>query len=119
LDTQRLDLGTRSDLEPAYSIASGYTATLVVLHDCQMGKEANAAFARLCRQRRPVPKAEAIAIARDSELDRFVTVVPLLALDRVRTDDDRLLSSETIGYFPLEADPSPRRLRKAVRHAVP
>ena len=33
-----------------------------------------------------------------------MTVVPLLALDRVRTEGERLMSGATIGYFPLEAD---------------
>lgn len=79
---------------------------MVTTHDCQMDKEANAAYARLRRQKPPVPKADAIAAAEaDPDVDRYLTVVPLVGLDRVRTDDDRPRSGETMGYFPLEASP--------------
>lgn len=107
-DTLRLDVPAASELEPAFTVPTGYTAVLVVTHDCQMDKEANAAYARLRRQKPPVPKTEAIHQAEsDPELDRFLTVVPLVGLERIRTDNDRLMSGQTIGYFPLP--PSPER----------
>ena len=62
---------------------------MVITHDCQMDKEAEA-------------KAEA---ENHSELDRFVTVVPIVPVSWLRTDDDRLRSGEVTGYYPVLAWP--------------
>lgn len=105
-DTARLEVPAASELEPAFTVPAGYSAVLVITHDCQMDKDANAAYARLRRQKPPVPKDDAIRQAEsDPELDRFLTVVPLVSLDRIRTDNDKLTSGQTIGYFPLERSP--------------
>ena len=75
-----------SEHEPALTAHTGYTAVMVVTHDCQMDKEAAVTLAE-----------------NDPELDRFVTVVPLVPVDWLRTSEMHLLSGDTTGYFPVPA----------------
>ncbi|MEX2291985.1 MAG: hypothetical protein WD794_16865 [Mycobacteriales bacterium] len=97
-----MPVAARSELEPAFSVAGGFTPVMVITHDCQMDKEANVRYAQLRRSKPPTPKAEAVRQAEeDPELDRFVAVVPLVPPRRIRTDNLKLMSGETTGYFPL------------------
>jgi hypothetical protein len=106
LDTERVQVVARGGLQPALSVVGGFTSVMVITHDCQMDKEANARFAQLRRTKPPTPKAQAVQQAEDDpELDRFVTVVPLVPPGRIRTDNLKLMSGETTGYFPLPAAP--------------
>jgi hypothetical protein len=104
LDQVALPVDSMSQHEPALTAHVGYTAVMVTTHDCQMDKEAQALYARLRRQRPPLAKTEAVARAEeDPELDRFVTVVPLVPVDWLRTGEQHLLSGDTTGYFPVPA----------------
>jgi hypothetical protein len=104
LDQVEFPVDAISEHEPALTAQIGYTAVMVVTHDCQMDKEAQALYARLRRQRPPLAKAAAVTLAEtDPELDRFVTVVPLVPVDWLRTSEMHLLSGDTTGYFPVPA----------------
>ena len=86
LDQVEFPVDAISEHEPALTAHIGYTAVMVVTHDCQMDKEAAVTLAE-----------------NDPELDRFVTVVPLVPVDWLRTSEMHLLSGDTTGYFPVPA----------------
>ena len=81
LDRVRLPFAAASSHEPALTAPLGYTAVMVITHDCQMDKAAEA-------ENHP-------------ELDRFVTVAPSVPVSWLRTDNDKLLSGEVTGYYPV------------------
>lgn len=84
----------------------GYTAVMVLTHDCHMDKEANQEYRRLRALKPPVTKAEAIAAAEaDPDLDRFLVVAPIVLARHLRADEASLMRGEVLGYFPVEASP--------------
>jgi len=85
----------------------GYGPVMVISHDCQMDKEMNSLYQKLRNGKPKLSKAEAIRKAEeDPNLDRFITVVPILLMSEFHTDAVQIKSGETIGCFYVPPLPS-------------
>ncbi|MEK6648483.1 MAG: hypothetical protein AABY37_04120 [Actinomycetota bacterium] len=102
LDQASFSFIRESEYEPAVDARIGYTAVMVISHDCQLDKETNARYHKLRKEDSRLSMKEAIKLAEaDPELDRFVTVVPIVSISQLRADGDQIKSGDILGYFPV------------------
>lgn len=105
-DEAQVDIPTPDDAGELLDVVahSGYGPAMIVSHDCQLDRELSIEAGRLRREDRHLSKAAARAQAElDPELDRFLQVVPLLEVDRVRPDWASIENGTVIGLFPIPA----------------
>jgi hypothetical protein len=87
-------------------LKAGYAPVMVLSHDCQMDRQMNAEYQRLRKAKPPLTKAAALAaVESDPDLDRFVTVAPILSLARYRTELADVKSGAVIGMFYVPPTP--------------
>jgi hypothetical protein len=87
---------------PPLRFAGGVTPAMVVTHDCQLDKEYLARYRELRADGQP--KADAMRLAEaDPDLDRFLTVSPLLPIAAVRPDAAIVRAGEATGFFAVPA----------------
>jgi hypothetical protein len=106
LDSLVVELDDGSQTLPKLQLAGGYTPAMVVTHDCHMDKEFLARYRELrSGQRLTKDQAQQQAEA-DRDLDRFVAMSPLLAIDELRPNPESLRAAAVIGLFavPLHDD---------------
>ena len=81
-------------------IKAGYSPVMVLSHDCQMDRQMNSEFKRLRKETPGLSKETALStLESDPNLDRFVTVAPILSLANFRTGLSQVKSGEVIGMF--------------------
>ncbi len=115
---QRVGLISSDEPEqPPMRAASGYTAVMITSHDCSMDKELLREYHAL--RAKGVSKADAVRRAEDNEqLDRYVSVSPILPMSWLRTDAEQVARGEAIGLFPVPALPACGILAGAVDLAM-
>jgi hypothetical protein len=78
-------------------LKAGYAPVMVLSHDCQMDRQMNAEY---------LSKAGPLAaVESDPDLDRFITVAPILSLARYRTELADVKSGAVIGMFYVPPTP--------------
>lgn len=104
IDEIEVRISDGEDGQAPLSVKVGYGPVMVISHDCQMDKEMNNLYHKLRRENPKLSKADALKqVEADPNLDRFITVAPILTLSQFRTDDVQIKSGGTIGCFYLPA----------------
>lgn len=103
LDETRITIpATQPELSP-YIVKAGYAVAMLTTHDCHLDREFLRSYESL--RSTQMPKERALATAEsDPNLDRFLTLSPLLPLDRFHFSREALFRHEVIGYFPVVAN---------------
>lgn len=102
LDQLAVDLTPTRRL-PTFTAVAGYGLAMITTHDCQMDKEFIERVEQL-RRRAGVSLAQAETEAEaDPDLDRFLTVSPLVSLDSYRATPVAITSGTVIGAFHVPA----------------
>lgn len=100
IDEYDLSISENGKSTSALSAKVGYGPVMVISHDCQMDKEMNSHYQKLRNNNPRLSKADAIGKAEENpNLDRFITVVPILLMSEFHTDAAQIKSGETIGSF--------------------
>lgn len=98
------EIEKHNDFVPLQS-AHGIHVVMVTMHDCHMVKEMERAYEKLRKQgatkRDALSKAEA-----DPDLDRFITVSPLIPTKDVVQSRDQVEAGKVLGIFPVFDRPS-------------
>lgn len=101
LDSLVVELDDGSQTLPKLQLAGGYTPAMVVTHDCHMDKEFLARYRELRSDQR-LTKGQAQQQAEaDPDLDRFVAMSPLLAIDGLRPSRESLLAAAVVGFVAV------------------
>lgn len=89
---------------PGAWVVGGYGWGMVLSHDCHLDKDFNKAVRRL-RDKQQLSQDEAAKIAeQDSQLDRFVTVSPILPVSAFSDQAADAAEGRVVGLFHLPTD---------------
>lgn len=102
IDQHELTISPKEDELQPVRVRAGYAPVMILTHDCQMDKDSNAAYQKLRSGSARLSKADALqAVREDANLDRFVTVAPILPISLFRTGANEIKSGQALGYFYL------------------
>lgn len=100
-DRHRFPFASEPELGAVDSLA-GYAPAIVVTHDCHLDKDFLERYREL--RKTGMRKADAVAVAEaDPDLDRFVTVAPLVPQTAVRATSEAISEQQVIGLFGVPA----------------
>lgn len=103
-DRHRFPFASEPELDAVDSLV-GYAPAMVVTHDCHLDKDFLERYHEL--RRAGMRKADALAAAEaDPDLDRFVTVAPLVPQTALRATSEAIFDGQVIALFGVPALPT-------------